>query len=168
MEIRLLTPTDAKSYWDLRLEALKQNPESFAQSYEDAIMRKNPLEQVRNNFSTKGNFTLGAFDQGKLVGVVTLIQEQAVKIRHRATIYAMYVTPKNRKHGIGKALLTEAISVAESLEEVTKINLSVVSQNEQAKNLYTSLGFKVFGTEKGALKIDDQYLTEDHMVLFIR
>lgn len=168
MEVRLLTPADAKSYWDLRLEALKQSPESFASSYEDAIKRNNPIQQVRNNLNTKGNYTFGAFDHEELIGVVTLVQEQAEKLRHRANIYAMYVTPKKRGHGVGETLLTETITLAKNLEEVIKINLQVVSKNEPAKRLYTRMGFKVFGTEKHALKIDDQYYTDEYMVLFIR
>lgn len=39
MEIRLLQPTDGEKYWDLRLDALKQNPEAFATEYDEARQR---------------------------------------------------------------------------------------------------------------------------------
>ncbi|GJI58562.1 hypothetical protein BATMR_15900 [Bacillus altitudinis] len=35
LNIRLLTPEDAQEYANLRLEALRLNPESFAMSYEE-------------------------------------------------------------------------------------------------------------------------------------
>ena len=68
MEIKLLTPTDASAYWELRLEALQQSPEAFGTSYEEAIQRTNPIEQVENNLRAEGNYTFGAFHQNKLVG----------------------------------------------------------------------------------------------------
>ena len=165
MEIKLLTPIDASAYWELRLEALQQSPEAFATSYEEAIQRTNPIEQVEKNLQTEGNYTFGAFKQGKLVGMVTLSQESYLKMKHRANIFAMYVSPQARGLGAGKALLIEAIDKAKSIEKIEKINLSVVSTNEKAKKLYSQLGFKVFGIEEKALKVADTYYDEDHMVL---
>ncbi|GGA38759.1 GNAT family N-acetyltransferase [Psychrobacillus lasiicapitis] len=165
MEIKLLTPTDASAYWKLRLEALQQNPEAFATSYEEAIQRANPIEQVEKNLQTEGNYTFGAFQQDKLVGMVTLSQEGYLKMKHRANIFAMYVSPQARGLGAGKALLIEAIDKAKSIKEIEKINLSVVSTNEKAKKLYSQLEFKVFGVEEKALKVADTYYDEDHMVL---
>lgn len=82
MKVRLLTPSDAESYWALRIEGLKNYPEAFATSYEEAINKENPIEQVANNLKTKGNFTFGAFDEyEELIGVVTLIQEQHKKLQ---------------------------------------------------------------------------------------
>ncbi|MFF2753756.1 GNAT family N-acetyltransferase [Psychrobacillus sp. NPDC058041] len=167
MEIKLLTPADASSYWELRLEALQLSPEAFASSYEDAIQRINPIEQVENNLRTEGNYTFGAFDQNKLIGVITLVQENSLKLKHRANIFAMYVSPETRGQGAGKALLTEAINKAKTIEGIEKLNLSVVSTNEAAKNLYTQLGFKVFGVEEKAIKLKDKYYDDNHMVLFL-
>lgn len=168
MEIKLLTPIDASAYWELRLEALQQSPEAFATSYEEAKQRTNPIEQVEKNLQTEGNYTFGAFQQDKLVGMVTLSQESYLKMKHRANIFAMYVSPQARGLGAGKALLIEAIDKAKSIEEIEKINLSVVSTNETAKNLYSQLGFKVFGLEEKALKVADTYHDEDHMVLSLK
>ncbi|MDV7765784.1 GNAT family protein [Peribacillus sp. SIMBA_075] len=166
MKVRLLTPSDAESYWALRIEGLKNYPEAFATSYEEAINKENPIEQVANNLKTKGNFTFGAFDEyEELIGVVTLIQEQHKKLQHRANIFAMYVTSKKSGLGVGKTLLTEAINKAKEIDDVEKINLTVVTSNQKAKNLYANLGFKVFGFEEKALKVNGVYYDEEHMVL---
>ncbi|WP_010649858.1 GNAT family N-acetyltransferase [Oceanobacillus massiliensis] len=167
MNIRLLNASDAKSYWDLRLEALKQNPESFATSYEEAITRSNPVEVVAENFNSEGNFTFGAFANGDLIGVVTLLLEKQLKLRHRATIQAFYVSPKMRGCGTGKSLLLQTIRHAESIDRIEKLNLAVVSTNSHAKALYEQLGFKVFGFEERALLIGDNYYDEEYMVLFL-
>lgn len=168
MEIKLLKPNDASAYWALRLEALQLSPEAFGTSYEEAIQRTNPIEQVEQNLQMEGNYTFGAFHQDIIVGMVTLSQESYLKMRHRANIFAMYVSPKARGLGAGKALLVEAINKAKSIGEIEKINLSVVSTNEKAKNLYTGLGFKVFGVEERALKVTNTYYDEDHMVLSLK
>lgn len=97
-----------------------------------------------SNLTIEGNYTFGAFDGDDLIGVVTLLQEKAEKIQHRANIFAMYVTPKKQGLGVGEALLTEAINKAKSIKGIEKINLSVVASNEPAKKLYTKLGFKVY------------------------
>jgi ribosomal protein S18 acetylase RimI-like enzyme len=99
--------------------------------------------------------------------MVTLIQESSLKLKHRANIFAMYVSPVTRGQGVGKALVTEAINKAKTIEGIEKLNLSVVSSNEAAKNLYKRLGFKVFGVEEKALKVEGTYYNDEHMVLFL-
>ena len=167
MEIKRLMATDAGAYWELRLEALQQNPEAFATSYEEAVDRKNPLEQVTNNLSAEGNYTYGAFHNGELVGMLTLLREQPLKLKHRANILAVYVSPSARKLGVGKAILSEAINKAKMVGGIEKINLSVVSTNVVAKKLYEDFGFKVFGVEDKALKVNNQYYAENHMALIL-
>ena len=167
MEFRQLVAEDASAYWELRLEALQNSPEAFGASYEEAIQRDNPIERVKDNFKVKGNYTFGAFEQHTLIGVVTLLQESALKMRHRANIFAMYISPTARGKGIGKALMEMAIEQAKENQEIEKINLSVVSSNKAAKNLYIQLGFIVFGTEEKALKVEDTYYEEQHMSLIL-
>jgi ribosomal protein S18 acetylase RimI-like enzyme len=168
MEVRLLTPADAEAYWEMRLEALKNHPEAFATSYEEALQRKNPIEQVASRLKGEGDFTFGAFEDNILVGAVTLVQDQITKMKHRANIFAMYVRPDSRRSGAGKALVTAAINHAKEITEIIKLNLTVVSSNEKAKKLYTSLGFTSYGVEEKALKVDETYYDEELMVLFLK
>ncbi|GGB34070.1 N-acetyltransferase [Lentibacillus populi] len=164
MFIRQLNDKDAEKYLEIRLQALQTNPEAFASSYQEE--KQYPLEVFQNRLKDDHSYTFGAFENEKLFGVVSLVKEQKIKIKHRATIYAMYVVPERRGNGIGKKLLAEAIKQAEKLNGIEQVHLSVVSNNESAKNLYRFLGFETYGIDKRALKIDDRYYDEELMVLY--
>lgn len=165
MEIRSLTSSDAKDYWELRLEALQQNPEAFATTYEDAISRKDPLKRVATNLDASSSTTFGAYVENELVGVMTLSKEELTKLQHRINLFAVYVTPRMRGKHIGEALLKEVIQAAKQFPGVEKINLSVVTTNTAAIYLYEKFGFTTFGVEKKAMKVGEEYLDELHMCM---
>ncbi|MEH6987423.1 GNAT family N-acetyltransferase [Cytobacillus firmus] len=165
MEIRLLRPDDAEIYKELRLEGLKKNPEAFGSSYEEEAGR--PPEVYGERFKTENSFHYGAFEDGKLIGVVSLVRDTGLKMKHRTNIYAMYVTESARKNGIGKSLVSKAVEKARSWDGVEQIHLAVMSENMPAKKLYASFGFEVYGKERHALKIDGKYFDEDLMALFL-
>lgn len=165
MEIRLLKPLDAENYRNLRLEALRKNAESFGSSYEEE--KENPIETYKSRLQSDVSFTFGAFEHEKLIGTVTLVRENKRKLKHKAHIFAMYVSPENRGRGIGKSLMVEAIRKTNDLEGIEQVHLTVVTTNESAKKLYSYFGFELFGREKRALKLDQAYFDEDHMVLFL-
>lgn len=165
MNIKVLQPIDGESYRNIRLEALKSNPEAFASSYEEE--KENSVDFYKNRLNPGLATTFGAFIENKLVGVVSLVIENKLKLSHRANIYAMYVTPSERGTGIGKKLMLEAINKAREIEGVEQIYLTVVTINISAKHLYHSLGFEIYGEDKRALKIDESYYDETHMVLYL-
>ena len=165
MEIRKLTGDDASEYWRLRLEALQQNPEAFATTYEDARARVNPLIRVANNLDAKESATIGAFIGEELVGTMTLAAEQAPKLKHRINLFAVYVTPKVRGQKVGAKLLQDVIAFAKQWPGIEKINLTVVSSNEPAIRLYEQLGFVSFGVEQNAMKSGSSYVDEVYMHL---
>ncbi|WML49964.1 GNAT family N-acetyltransferase [Neobacillus sp. PS3-34] len=165
MKIITLDPGHAEAYLELRLEGLKNNPEAFGSSYEEE--KHYSADLYRSRLESDSTFIFGAFEGDQLIGVVTLLKEQKLKMKHKAGIFAMYVSPEKRGRGIGKRLMEEAIKKARELEGTEQLYLGVVTSNESAKNLYSSLGFQAFGIDKRALKIDNLYFDEEHMVLFL-
>lgn len=167
MEIRTLNSfTDAEKYRRIRLESLKNVPEAFASSYGEE--EDLSIEEWTTKLQSKSSFTYGAFAEGELVGIITLYEEELNKLRHRAHIGAMYVSPSQRGLGLGKALMEEAIMKAKRIEGVEQVYLAVVSTNESAKRLYSSLGFEVFGSEKKGLKLENNmYYDVDFMILYL-
>ncbi|UTE75752.1 GNAT family N-acetyltransferase [Rossellomorea sp. KS-H15a] len=167
MEITLLNETHAKDYWNLRLEMLKESPSSFGSSYEEALQRQNPIEMTKKRLSSNESFTFGLFVEKKLAGAVTMVRESALKMNHKASIYAMYVTPAQRGQGLARRLLERAINLAKETEGIEQLMITVVTTNETAKGLYHSCGFKPYGTEKRALKYNEEYYDEELMVMFL-
>lgn len=166
MNIRLLTASDAESYWKVRVQALKQSPESFLMTSEEELQQDNPINKYAETLQDKNRYTYGVFIDEELIGVGTLQVEKPLKIKHKANVLAMYVSQKHRGLRIGKTLMLHLIENAKSLE-LEQLHLTVVSNNNTAKNLYSSLGFCRYGLEKKALKLNEQYWDEEHMVLYL-
>lgn len=169
MNIRLLNDSDAEVYREVRLSALKNDPDAFGSTYDQEETK--PLGYfVQRIHHTKDQFTLGCFDDSNtLVGIVNFSRENRLKTAHKGNIYGMYVEPQFRGRGVGKALLLALIERAtKECEGLEQIHLTVVSNNKSAKRLYVSLGFEVYGKEPHALKFDEQYFDEDLMILRLR
>jgi len=150
LEIRRLNPEDAVLYKALRLEALQNHPEAFGSDYE--AEKDRPVDQYATRFQSEQTATFGAFHEAQLV-----------KMRHRANLFAMYVTPRARKQQVGRQLVQEALRALEERPWIEQVHLSVVRTNEAAKALYRSLGFESYAIEPRALKVDDTYHDEELM-----
>lgn len=169
MDIRLLTEADAEAYRVLRLRALRENPEAFGATYEEWVIR--PLaavaERLRIATDPLERFTLGAYDEGTLIGTVTFGRETAAKTQHKGVITGMFVAPERRGQKIGRALMQAAIARARALPDLEQILLGVVTTNVSAGALYRALGFEPYGLERHALKQDGRYYDEHLMVLWL-
>lgn len=166
MELRQLTPDDAAGYWALRLRALREEPRAFGADYEDSKDR--PLEEVEKRLAAEGDtFTLGAFADGRLVGMLTFRRPAETKSRHTAGIYGMYTAPEVRGQGIGGALLDALLVRARALAGLEQIYLGVATTQDAARALYRSRGFEPYALARRELKVGDTYVDVEAMVLWL-
>jgi ribosomal protein S18 acetylase RimI-like enzyme len=167
MEIRLLTEYDAEAWWQLRLLGLTTDPASFAESAEEH--RRKTIEHAREFFRacTAENFVLGGFEDDQLAAMSGFYREKHEKFRHKGTIWSVYVREQSRGKGMAKALLTEIIRRVRIIDGIEQINLIVSATQPIAKRVYSSLGFKHYGTEPKSLKIGDTYIDDELMVLYL-
>lgn len=167
MEVRRLTETDAEAFWNIRLRALRDNPESFGSSYEEILERgiAGVTQGLRKSDVAPDDATFGAFEGKTLVGIANFQREQGIKRRHKGVIWGMYVPQELRGKGVGKALLEAAIAYAKTLPDLEQINLAVVLTSKEARHLFISQGFETYGLERRALKLHDRYFDQELMTL---
>jgi ribosomal protein S18 acetylase RimI-like enzyme len=167
MEIQILTPEHAGEWLRLRIEALERDPEAFSASLEE--YRSLSLAEVKRRlWSDSDAFVVGAFENGRLVGMAGFYREKGPKSRHKGRVWGVYVAPHARGAGLGKRMTQTLLDRASVIEGVDQILLSVTATQIAAIRLYRSLGFELFGTEPRALKIGDRYIDEDYMLLRLK
>lgn len=163
MLIRALQPQDAAAFQALRLRGLAEEGAAFASSVEEEA--GTPIDEVARRLQVKPDGALfGAFDAGTLVGVIAVQREGMKKLSHKAIIWGVYVAPEARARGVGARLLETALQHAWTTLRVRQVNLGVNTLNRPALRLYKRLGFEVFGTELGALRVNGALHDEHHMV----
>jgi ribosomal protein S18 acetylase RimI-like enzyme len=159
VNIRELAGSDVARYRALMMRGLQEHPAAFRISPKD---EGEPLVPFAS--APAGDFTLGAFGENdELLGVLSFQRETRLKLRHKGTLFRMYVRAEATRQGVGRSLLREAIRRATQLEGLEQLNLTVVSTNSIAKALYASFGFESFALERNGVKNGGTYLDEEQM-----
>lgn len=158
--IRRLSSKDAAAFRTLRLEAMRIDPDCFASSHDEEAVR--PEAWFVERLIEDGVFA--AELDGRPVGLVGFTQETKVRMRHKGTIYGMFVHPDARGLGLGAALLSAALEHAR--ERVENVLLAVTSTNTPAIRLYESAGFVRYGLEPRSLRMS--YGLSDDLLFYKR
>ncbi|MWV44306.1 GNAT family N-acetyltransferase [Paenibacillus sp. HJL G12] len=168
IHIRNIQRAQAGDFWRLRLEALQSHPEAFGASYEDQV--NTPMNEVEWKINNElDNYILGAFSENnELMGMAGFRREQGVKVRHKGMIWGVYVSPEHRGLGIARMLMQEILRRGSEIEGLQQIQLTVVTVNHAAAELYKRLGFVTYGIEKDALIYQGQVYDEELMAYFLK
>jgi len=157
--IRKLLEADNEQYRALWWHAVTEHAMFFRIAAEDDATKFIPTR-----FSDD-SFTVGAFIDERLVGIVSVERDARKKMNHKALVFRMFVHPDAAGRGVGKQLLHEATREATRIKNVRYLYLTVLATNQRAVHLYSSLGFKEFAREVGAVRIDGQYVDELQLAL---
>ncbi len=92
---------------------------------------------LRDMKNGKSSFVILAKDQNKIIGMLSVINENHIAL--------IFVDPENQKKGVGKNLISKAIKIC--LSRNTSIFSITVSSSPNSKSFYKAIGFEIQGDE---------------------
>ncbi|WP_288099901.1 GNAT family N-acetyltransferase [Pseudomonas sp.] len=161
MWIERLDAGHALAYRELMLEAYDRHPQAFTSSVRERASM--PLQWWESRLTSKLDPVFGAFEEGRMAGIVGLALEPREKARHKATLFGMYVSADVRQRGLGYQLVQAVLAEAQQHPELRLIKLTVTAGNDAAFNLYRRCGFIQFGLEPMAVRVGEEYFDKIHM-----
>ncbi|HZB32482.1 MAG TPA: GNAT family N-acetyltransferase [Streptosporangiaceae bacterium] len=111
------------------------------------------------------SFTLVGYQRRRPVGYVDVSVPRFRRARRTGSL-VMGVLAAHTGRGLGRALLLAATDHARD-RDMHRLELTVMTHNRRAFNLYLSVGFLVEGVRRAALRIDDGYVDEYYMGLLL-
>jgi len=162
-DIKIITiqPTDWEQYREIRLRALKEEPQAFASTYAENVDKPAQMWIDRLNEALVGQnqWLLFAQNNNSLVGMIgAFIKEDSTV----PEVIAVYVIKEWRGQGIGKLLLDKLITTIKQNQSINKLHLEVNCNQLAAINLYKSCGFSIIGKSKKTLGDGIEY--EDYQM----
>ncbi|KQW85111.1 GNAT family N-acetyltransferase [Ensifer sp. NM-2] len=95
---------------------------------------------------SEDNTVIVAERDGRIVGMAGLHRNKGR--RHHSAVLGISVDDNHRGEGIGKTLLTSLIDAADNWLGISRIELTVFTDNEAAIALYHKTGFEPEGTHR--------------------
>jgi GNAT superfamily N-acetyltransferase len=159
--VRKLDSSDILVYKKLLSNGLMKDEENFRITPADILHEEFPTQ------NTNDSFTLGAFVENELAGIVSFERDGKTreKLRHKGILFRMLIANGHRGKGISNLLIQQLLDEVKPLRTIRQINLTLIEGNTIAKTLYSKFGFKTFAVEHDALHWKGKYFNEEHMVL---
>jgi putative acetyltransferase len=120
--------------------------------------RVSDTEAFIKNLSPNDHLLVAEID-GRVVGCVALAVAKTPRVNHIAELGIM-VHADYQRQGIGRALMTAVLDLADKWLMLKRVELRVFVGNEPAIALYRSMGFVVEGTRKFSAIRDGVYADE--------
>jgi putative acetyltransferase len=108
---------------------------------------------------------LAAMIDGKVVGHLGMILNHTPRRKHVGT-FGICVHPHHHGQGVGSALISEMINMADNWLNLLRIELSVASGNPRAIALYSKFGFTTERVSRFDVFSAGRYTDTTHMARF--
>lgn len=154
--VRSAEEKDAQNLSEVRLQ-IDGETENLERERGEAYIDEAGFKQIiKNDSESKNNLFLVVEANGKIVGFSRCVGSTLKRNAHKVE-FGVCVLKDYWGHGIGKKLLNESITWADS-NGIKKMTLTVLETNEKAIQLYKKVGFEVEGVlKKDKLLSDGNY-----------
>jgi L-phenylalanine/L-methionine N-acetyltransferase len=125
--------------------------------YQSAETRRKRLVEP-----AEGQYSLVAVVDGEVVGQLGLYATTRPRRRHVGEL-GMGVRDDWQGRGVGSALMKAALDLADNWLNLTRVELTVYTDNAAAIALYTKFGFEVEGTHRAFAYRNGQYVDAHSM-----
>lgn len=136
VQTREMQEDDWQTVRDVRLRALREDPEVFGSS----LAREEMFAETHWRMRLRSARTWVSLDAGGTArGLVGMIEEPGSPKSDRHVVQ-LWVAPEARRHGVGWSLL-DAVRAAAVADGATTVSLWVVDGNHAAGDLFVRAGF---------------------------
>lgn len=160
MIYRNLSVNEAECFWNLMNQL----------DYETKYMLYEPGERIKNlprieslirNSLEGDDFLIVAETESKLVGYISAQKGAVNRIAHSAYI-VVGILQEYRGMGIGTEFFRR-LDVWAQEKHITRLELTVICENEVAKHLYEKSGFEIEGIKRNSVLVGGSYMDEFYM-----
>ena len=159
--IRILTPDDAAAWRGLRIEMLRDAPESFHADLSEVAHWGEA--EWRESIRPLPDARFGLFAGGELAGSACFFREKAVKLKHKGWMTAVYVAPDLRGQGWGRRLVRAVIEHARD-----HVDVLLTGASRAGAPVYKAEGFETYGIERDASRVDGKPIDDELMAIHFR
>lgn len=164
---RKLKQGESQRLWDLMNQLDDETRYMMYEPGERKEKTSDPgrLEGVIEDALDDSSFFLVAEDNDKLVGYISAQRERLKRVAHTAYI-VVGILKKYTNQGIGTAFFQYLDAWAQE-KKVSRLELTVVCENEAAVHLYKKAGFEIEGTKRMSFRLNGKFLDEYYMAKLI-
>ncbi|MDF2590383.1 MAG: family N-acetyltransferase [Anaerocolumna sp.] len=160
MKIRKIELNDSENF----LNMLKQlDNETEFMLYEPGERRKTvaDIESFIKSSENSNSLLLVVEDDGAIVGFLSADRGSLNRIKHSAYI-VVGILKTYRSKGLGENLFSVMEKWAKE-SGITRLELTVIKQNEVGIKLYKKMGFKIEGLKENSILLNGVYVDEYYM-----
>jgi RimJ/RimL family protein N-acetyltransferase len=158
--IRVAEPNDAKQLVNL-IEQVESSGFMLFEPGERKISEEQMGKRIDSIKEEKSSTILIAEDNGNIIGYLFAVGGNPTRVKHSVYI-AVGVGENQRGTGIG-ARLFEALEEWANIQNIHRLELTVMTHNIAGIALYKKMGFEIEGTKRDSLLINGEYVDEYYM-----
>ncbi len=141
--IRILNINDVEEFRNLRLDSLKNDPDSWLATFDEEkdLPNMSFANKIQYAYSPPIFGFYGYFENNKLIGYAQLSSSYWNKKKHIVTLYDICISKEARRKSVGTKLINFIIEKVKTAPYIEQIQLRVNSRNSGAISFYEKIGF---------------------------